>query len=319
MLITSGYGNNSNSIQLWNQNRSVLWQDALSSPSFVIADGKHLFVALESDKNATICSYLYSDSQYILIDQKTCNQTNLCHLCYSKKHHMLFGSCWGSGHLLVLNVEEDGTLSPIRSHYQDANNSEKQSRVHCSVLNNQEDLLITSNIGLDCLVLYSIHNQSITEKERIPFPDGSGPRHMVLSKNNCFLYVCTENSNEVFVIDINNYQFIQQIPTTVAANSNCSAICLSENEKHLYVANRFSDTIAHFQLKDYMIEQACLIPCNGKNPRHMILSSNHELIVAYQDSNFVSIAPLDENHHPDFQKDFQIPQQNAAGLCENIF
>ena len=114
-LIISGYGEkgNCNMIQCDLQG-NVVWSDTVEAPSFAIVSGDRLFAATEVEDHSEIHSYVKEGNGYRLVDTARWDGGFLCHICYSEKHNMLFGACWGTGHLLYASLDENGMFTELK-------------------------------------------------------------------------------------------------------------------------------------------------------------------------------------------------------------
>lgn len=145
-------------------------------------------------------------------------------------------------------------------------------------------------LGLDQIIFYNMENEEI---KRMDFPQNSGPRHLVKTSDEKTMFVISELSNELFVVDMNEMKIKQVLsikqndePTTGAA------IRLSKDEKHIYTSTRGQDLIKHFIKKDQWEEVQCF-QLNGNLPRDFDV--NYEcVVVGYQGSNLVEKIYLDE-------------------------
>ncbi|MBQ1212653.1 MAG: hypothetical protein IIX69_04435, partial [Clostridia bacterium] len=100
-LLISGYGEKgSTNIIKCNEKGEVIWSDTIEAPSFVIVSGERMFAATETPNYSIIHSYVKDGIGYRHVDSAEFEGTALCHICFSEKNMMVFGACWGSGHLL---------------------------------------------------------------------------------------------------------------------------------------------------------------------------------------------------------------------------
>ncbi len=265
------------------------WQDSLESPSFVCQQDGYLFTVTEHDDYAVIYLYGQKEQGYELLDQKRIEGGALCHITYSPKNKALFGACYGGGVLFSVRVEEDRFGELL--HHEIQGEHAALTRVHCVLLNQGEDRLITVNIALDRILIYEIKDGYLSLKRSVKAPSGSGPRHAIFSQDETLLYVITEYSNEILLYDLHQGdQLLQRISTLseqFQGTSNCSTLCFSRNYKYLYAANRGADTIAIFSVvQDGKLKYLEEFSCAGKHPRHMILSQDgSKLLVCNQHSN----------------------------------
>ncbi len=323
-LIVSGYGEKGNkNIVKCDEFGNVTWYDTIESPSFVEVCGDRLFAVTENDVESYMYSYVADGDGYRLVDSVRFDGTDLCHICYSEKNNMLFGACWGSGHLVYANLDEEGKFVKSNSIYQadETGDSELVSRVHYVSVNKAQDTLMVNNVGLDIIYFYEIKDGDIFEKDRIYTEKGQHPRHSVYNKDESILYVITELSNEVLVYKMPEKKLLQRISTLdtgFVGKSHCSAICLSPDEKTVYGANRYSESLVFFGANDDgTLYEKLRIPTDGEKPRHMILTKDGKnLIVCYQVSGEMCIMPLGEDGLPVAGASHKFAFANAAGIAE---
>ena len=319
-LLISGYGaKGEQTIAKCNENGEVVWSDTIESPSFAAANGNRMFAVTENDNCARIYSYIKEGQGYRLVDSACFDGTSLCHVCYSEKHNMVFGACWGSGHLLYATLDAQGRFVKTNAILQanETDDSSLISRVHFVSVNKAEDTLMVNNVGLDIIYFYSIVDGELVEKDRIYTERGQHPRHSVWNHDESLLYVITELSNEILVYQMPQKKLLQRIstlPEGFVGKSHCSAICLSPDGKTIYGANRYSETIAFFGVDENgLLHEKLQLPADGEKPRHMVLTKDgHYLIVCYQTTGEICIMPLDSNGLPLEGKAHKFAFPNAA-------
>jgi len=325
-LIISGYGDAGNrNIIKCDMQGNVLWSDTIEAPSFTITAGNKMFAATEVEDHSEIHSYVKAGNGYALVDTARFGGGFLCHICYSQKHNMVFGACWGTGHLLYASLDENGKFVKTNSIFQ-ANESDDESlitRVHYVGLCDDEDTLMVNNVGLDTIYFYGIRNGELYEKDRIYTEKDQHPRHSIFNHDESILYVITELSNEVLVYKMPEKQLLQRIstlPKGFEGKSHCSAICLSPDEKTVYGANRYSESIVFFGvMEDGTLFEKLRLPTDGEKPRHMILTQDGKfLIVLYQVSGEVCIMPLGEDGLPIAGASYKFPFHDAACAAQVI-
>ena len=297
--IISGYGAHLDiSLGLFAEHRGTpLWTEGIESPSFVAGGDGYLFAITENRYYAAIYAYRKDGISYRLTDRRSLEGRELCHVVYSPKHKMLIGSCYGSGHVICAGFDpEMGLFGDVQNYAQEG---EKESRQHCIVLNKAEDTVYTINLGLDQIIVYSLADGKLVEKDRVSVREGSGPRHARLSGDEKLLYVITEYSNEVLVYDVADWtlkQSISTLPENYFGTSHCSTLCIAPDGKHLYAANRYADTITVMEIgEDGLLSMKNSFDCGGRSPRHMELSPDgRDLVVCCQDSDWVVFKRLNK-------------------------
>ena len=324
-IIISGYGEvGRQNIIKCDENGKVIWSDTIESPSFVCVTKDRMFAGTESNDYAIIHSYVKDGDGYNLVDSAKYEGTCLCHVGYSEKNNMVFGACWGSGHVLYGVIDENGKFIKTGSVHQDNETGDDSlvSRAHFVHVNKAEDTLMVTNVGIDIICFYEIKDGEIKEIDRITTEKGQHPRHAVFTEDEKTLYVITELSNEVLVYDMPSKvlrQRISTLPEGYNEKSHCSAICLSPDEKTIYGANRYSESIVFFGVDDsgklYLKDR---ITCQGDRPRHMTLTKDGKnLIICYQMSGEVVILGIGDDGLPN-DKINKFDFHDAAGIAELI-
>lgn len=150
-------------------------------------------------------------------------------------------------------------------------------------------------LGLDKIKIYDI-NLDYEYIKDIEFPKDSGPRHAVIDENSSYMYVITENSNEVFVFEIKAHltfycaQFIKTVPTGTKETNTSAAICLAKNGKFLYTTSRGSNIITTFSIIKGCLKRISFVESGGDHPRDMILDpTGNYLIVSNRYSNNIVV------------------------------
>lgn len=292
--ILSGYGSHlETSLALFTDHRGTpLWTDGIESPSFIATGDGYLFAITENRYYAAIYAFRKEGLNYRMTDRRSLEGRELCHVAYSPKNRMLFGSCYGSGHVICASFDpETGLFGDVQSILQEGE-AGKVSRQHCIVLNQAEDRVYTINLGLDQIIVYDIQNGALVNEQRISTPAESGPRHARLSADEKLLYVITEYSNEILVYDVADWtlkQRISTLPEGYLGSSHCSTLCISQDNRFLYAANRYADTIALMEIgEDGLLKLLSTFDCGGRSPRHIALTPDgRDLVICCQDSDWV--------------------------------
>lgn len=324
-LLVSGYGKKGEeNIMLCDGNGSKIWSDTPEEVSYVISAGDRMFCVSEISTHSVIYSYVKDGEGYRFVDSVRFDGTNLCHICYSDKNRMVFGACWGSGDLVYASIDEEGRFISSGSIAQknETDDDSLISRVHFVSVDRKENILMANNVGLDIIYFYEIRDGGLYECDRIYTERGQHPRHSVMTKDERTLYVITELSNEILVYDMDTKTLIQTISTLphgFEGKSHCSAICISPDEKTVYGANRYSESIVFYSVgEDRRLSEAMRVNCSGEKPRHMALcDGGRALVIAYQSSSEICVMELDALGLPT-GKETRFTMHDAAGVCDAI-
>ena len=156
-----------------------------------------------------------------------------------------------------------------------------------------EDQILVPSLFLDKVVIF---DEDLNQTGEIAFPKGSGPRHGVFNKDHSRLYLVSELSNELFVIDMKDLKIIKQIGLLENGEKNTTgtaAVRLSEDERFLYVSTRGKNVISVICL-DGEIRLLQNIGCGGDHPRDFMLAQGY-LLCANRFSDEVVCFGIGEN------------------------
>lgn len=143
-------------------------------------------------------------------------------------------------------------------------------------------------LGLDEIQFFDYNHQLI---DTLAFPSQSGPRHGVHTHDETRLFVLSELSNQVFVVDLKEKQIIESTTITEYNQTTGAAIRLSKDEKHLYVSTRGADIIVHYLWDKHLMHQQTY-KCSGSHPRDFLLLDD-AILVGYQLTSRVEKIKLD--------------------------
>lgn len=152
-------------------------------------------------------------------------------------------------------------------------------------------LVFHDRILAPCLFLdrVFIFDRSLKKIGSIHFNANTGPRHGVFSKDGKYLYLVSELSNELFVIETDEWNIIHQIPVLMSKEihvRDTAAIRLSDDEKFIYVSTRTKDVISVIELEDHKPTVIQTVSCGGKHPRDFVLLGQY-LLCANKNTNEV--------------------------------
>ncbi|MEO0795485.1 MAG: lactonase family protein [Verrucomicrobiota bacterium] len=134
-------------------------------------------------------------------------------------------------------------------------------------------------------------------------PGGSGPRHMLFNATGEIAYCVLELTSEIAVLryaaetgEFGLLDLVSTLPENHQGASHCSELCLSQDGRHLYVANRGHNTIATLAVDPTSGLLALMghTDCQGNIPRHMCLSpTDSHLLIANQQSDLLACLKRD--------------------------
>lgn len=157
-----------------------------------------------------------------------------------------------------------------------------------------KDQILVPCLFLDRVVIF---DSSLKMIGNIQFNAGTGPRHGVFTKDQEYLYLVSELSNELFVIHAGDWKIKYQIPVLESGETHVrdtAAIRLSEDEKYLYVSTRTKDVLSAIRLDDHKPTLIQNVDCGGKHPRDFILIDSY-LLCANKNTNDVACFQVNED------------------------
>lgn len=213
-----------------------------------------------------------------------------CHITLLERQAVV--SDYTSGTLSIYPLGPDGIPSGAPHLLRFAGHGAHPQRqtcphIHSSWLSPDGGVLVVVDLGCDKIYRYPVSDGKLVENEAESFgtPEGCGPRHCAFGKN-C-LYVATELSDEVLVLDWPSMELRQRILTNPEKPGGGGHVILKDG--FLYVSSRLkNDGIAIFRvLGDGALEKAGYCR-TGLHPRHFCIKGNL-LAVACRDSDLIQL------------------------------
>ena len=235
-----------------------------------------------------------------------------CHLAVDATGKCLLVANYGSGTIAAMPIHADGSLgaATTTSHHTGSSvNPSRQAGPHAHFISPSPDNRFTldCDLGLDKIFINHLDAAAAKLTPSDPtfatVPPGSGPRHLVFSRDGKFVYVINEMASTITVFSyaatnaaMAAVQTIFTLPKEYAANHACAEIALHPNGKFLYGSNRGHDSIAVFAVNrqtgrlTFAEHQSTL----GRTPRHFAIDpSGRWLLAENQASNSVVVFAID--------------------------
>lgn len=289
-------------------------------------DQQRLFVVNENGKGQTDVvgriSSLAIDpktNELTLINQVKSLGEEPTHSSLSADERYLFVANYGvhedpGGSLAVLPINDQGQLQAVTqmsSHQASLVNPERQMSAHVhSVVSSPDGKFVFANdLGADKIFVYRYdpaasaeHPLVAANPAAVVLPAGSGPRHLLFSKDGKHAYLTTEMSAQVFVFDYADGQLKQRQAVDLAHGQPqekraAGALHASADGKFLYVSNRGKANELLVFAIDPMTGELSEIQrrsVEGDHPREFTLSPNGKFVlVANQMSNAIVVIERD--------------------------
>jgi 6-phosphogluconolactonase len=266
-----------------------------SSPSFMAlgADRETVFVTNETPSESTISSYrLYpSSGELTLLSQAYTIGEGPTYVATSGKY--VVTANYQGGSISLTEVDGDGMLAPVDWHIRIGEKG--KSHPHSVFFTSDGSQLFATDLGLDRVLHFGIREDTppITlDASQVTLPEGSGPRHIILSKDDRFAYVVCELIPQIYVYrnDQGTLTEIQRI-STHRTGTGGGHIALSHDGRFLYTTHRDNgaDAIIAFAV-DRTTGRLTYVSTTrtGRHPRHFAISSDDRyLAVALRDDDMI--------------------------------
>lgn len=205
-----------------------------------------------------------------------------CHGSVARDGKTLFTASYGSGALGLSPLSEDGSLQPLGRvlHFKGNGPRPAQGGAHghtAMVLD--QSTLINIDLGTDEVRLFEIVQGDLRSLHTLRLPRGSGPRDLLVHPSG-FLYVLTELSNEVFVLNLlrerAQLSIVGSTPLVDGSAldaSKAAVISVSGDGNYVYAGVRGANVIATLSVREggRRLERIAAVSTRGDWPRHHIV------------------------------------------------
>jgi 6-phosphogluconolactonase len=292
--------------------------DSVTNPSYLTISKNQKYVYAVNETNGLnpgrITAYSFNKRNGTLhfLNTTASGGNDPCFISTTSDNKWLAVANYTSGTATVFPINKNGTVAPYSQIIHDSvykNSGEiATAHVHETVFSPDEKFLLTPDLGLDEIITYRfdpaikqpliLSSASFTKSEK-----GSGPRHIVFSKNKKFLYLMHEMGGTVTAYSYNNgklsrLQDIPAFPDGFVGKKDGAEICISPDGKFLYASTRGDlNSIAIFSI-DAASGKLTVKGSQstfGKGPRNFIIDpTGNFLLAANQDSRNIVIFKRDK-------------------------
>jgi 6-phosphogluconolactonase len=179
------------------------------------------------------------------------------------------------------------------------------AKTHGVVFTKDDRFAFVAELGLDRVYTYQVDPAKRAVRAADPpfvsVSAGSGPRRLVLSPDEKFLYVNHETDSKVSVFAVGRgvlkeIQQISTLPADFTGRNTTAEIQLDKTGRFLYVSNRGANSIAVYAVEPGKgtLTLREFIPALGQSPRNIIIDpTGRYFFAANQFSNNVVIFSID--------------------------
>lgn len=280
-----------------------------TNPSFLTLskDKKFVYSVNETGKNSEVSSFSFNalNGALAFLNKRPTNGADPCYILTDDKN--VISANYSGGSISIFGRNADGSLTSAKQLVQHTGKSidplkrQLSSHVHQVQFSPDQKYILSTDLGEDQIYIYrynpSSTDQVLTLSKIIKTNSGTGPRHLVFSKNGDFAYLAHEFNGQITVFKYSNgnltaLQEIETVEKEFKGKIDGADIHVSPDGKFLYETNRGDlNTISLFSIaKNGQLSFIETIPTLGKGPRNFTIdpSGNH-LLIAHQYTNDVVI------------------------------
>ncbi len=233
------------------------------------------------------------------INMASINGMRGCYLSTDYTDRFLFVAGYHDGKITVLRVGEDGAVGEITDEIYVQGMGEVSDRsyvphVSCVKMSRDNKFLLASDTGMDHVNVYALNYETgkLKPVDIIRSDVNSGPRHMIFSVDNKYVYVLNEMQNS---IDVFNYsilesgypefikiQTIQTVDNYHASTSVSRALKFSEDRNYIITSSAGDNSVEIFKRdeKSGLLTKVLCLPISGIYPKDAALFPDKQHLVS---------------------------------------
>ncbi len=291
----------------------------VDNPSYIaIAKDNHFVYSVNevgTDRKGSVSSFAFdaASGSLKLINKQPSIGAGPCYILLDKKRKNTFIANYAGGSLTVLPINADGSLAAPLQTIQDEGHSVDKARqnephVHTAILSPNEKYLMYTDLGTDKLNICKYDPSAAkpltpADPAFAEVKPGTGPRHLVFSKNGKYLYMIKEMGAEITLFKykkgkVEQLQSFSLVPEGFKGIVGAADIHISADGNFLYSTNRGDAN----EIEVFAIDKSTgaltfvqRTSSMGKTPRNFTLDPNGNfLLVANQNSDDVYVFRIDK-------------------------
>ncbi len=287
--------------------------ETVDYPSYIICSHHNLYVSYKNagieNNGGGIGSFSIYNDKLILNNNYNSSGRSYTHLCTDEKGKYIFAANYHFGATASYRLENKSIkekICAVRHKGRGPDLLKRQTAPHAHNVGITPDkkFVYSVDLGADKVFMYHYDNGVLREASdrTLNVVPGSGPRHMIFSRDGRFAYLVNEISNTIMVYKYNEGYFnlvqaVSSIPRHFKGFSSASAIRMTSTGEHLFVSNRGHDSIALYRINQETGKISLLYMIHtGKEPRDFNIYNDQFLIVAAQGDNKLQIMTFDEEN-----------------------
>ncbi|MBO4702779.1 MAG: lactonase family protein [Lachnospiraceae bacterium] len=222
-----------------------------------------------------------------------------CYLSTDYTDRYLFVAGYHDGKITVLRVGEDGAVGEITDEIYVQGMGEVSDRsyvphVSCVKMSRDNKFLLASDTGMDHVNVYALNYETgkLKPVDIIRSDVNSGPRHMIFSVDNKYVYVLNEMQNSVDVFtytaldsgypEFEKIQTIQTVDNYHASMSVSRALKFSEDRNYIVTSSAGDNSVEIFKRDEEtgLLTKILWLPISGSYPKDAALFPDKKHLVS---------------------------------------
>lgn len=285
--------------------------DSIANASFLSLskDGNRLYTLSENGAKSHILTHRFNNEtgKLSFLDSKSSAGANPCHIIEDDKNVIIAN--YSGGNIVVFSKTENG-LSPAKQvvqHQGKSVNEKRQEAPHVHGLSFSADhkYILVADLGNDTVTVYNYNkdsNNPLNVYQTTKMDAGSGPRHLVISKNGKQVYVLNELTSTITAFNFKEGKLtktsqVETLDKNFNGKNGAAEILLSRDGKFLYASDRGDvNMISVFAIsKKGILSFVEKVSTLGKGPRNFTIdNTGNYLLVGNQYSNEIVIFHRDK-------------------------
>lgn len=277
----------------------------IENPSFFCLSADHQFLYAVSEthggEGGHVAAYHFDKKTGHLkkLNEVLSKGDDPCYIHLDKTGRWLFVANYTSGSLSVFPVEKDGHVgkaSQVIEHHGHSIHLPQQgeAHVHCTLPSPDNKYILVADLGMDKIFTYKFNDKTgkltSANPPYVEVKAGTGPRHLLFSKNAKYVYAIHELGDMITVFKNNHgklseEQTISTAPPGFEQRNWAAEIQFSPDGKFLYATNRdpLNDIVAYkINERDGLLTYLNRYSTGGKTLRYFMLSPDGKFVLIGQ-------------------------------------
>lgn len=271
-------------------------------------DNSFLYGVLKEETGNGVGMFKVSaDGNFNRVDSALVDGASPCYVAYDADRSLVYSANYHDGALSVYQTDKAGTITltdTVKHEGSSVHENQDAPHVHFVNVTPDKKYLVACDLGTDEVYTYTVNEAGkLSEVNRFNTKPGTGPRHLVFSKDGTKAYLFGELSSEINVLSYDSsngsFEHVQTILTVPEDRESFkwgAAIRISKDGKFVYASNRGHDSIAVFAVSptDGTLKIVEYVSTEGKTPRDFDLDpTNQFVVVGHQDTDNMTLFERD--------------------------